>query len=65
MNVWIKLPGNGRSWRKAEICAKHRPELAEFQNQQIQTGVKEELERQVRILVQDYGGAVAGGGRTD
>ena len=33
-------------------------ELAEFQNQQIQTGVKEELERQVRILVQDYGGAV-------
>ena len=33
-------------------------ELAEFQNQQIQTGVKEELERQVRILVQDYGGEI-------
>ena len=33
-------------------------ELAEFQNQQIQSGVREELERQVRILVQDYGGAV-------
>ena len=51
--IWKwQIQEESRNLREAQT------ELAEFQNQQIQTGVKEELERQVRILVQDYGGAV-------
>ena len=51
--IWKwQIQEESRNLREAQT------ELAEFQNRQIQTGVKEELERQVRILVQDYGGAV-------